>query len=183
MSISAPEDGSHPSAAEIDASERRSAGVIGLLIVDDIPETVDYLSKLFGGEPDISVLGVATNGDEAIEAARRLRPDVVLLDHLMPVKYGIDATPHIIRDQPTVAVIIMSVLGDADTVERAMQAGASRFLVKPFSSAELMSAIRNPRGNAPVGRRDDAPQPAGTPARAGRGRRLATVIIRAVHRV
>jgi pilus assembly protein CpaE len=115
---------------------------IKVLIVDDIPETRDHLSKLLGFESDVAVVGAAAGGPEAIEMANALKPDVVLMDINMPGMDGITATEKLAADVPTAAVIMMSVQGEADYLRRSMLAGAREFLVKPFSSDELTASIR-----------------------------------------
>jgi pilus assembly protein CpaE len=115
---------------------------IKVLIVDDIPETRDHLSKLLGFESDVEVVGAAAGGPEAIEMATALRPDVVLMDINMPGMDGITATEKLAAEVPNAAVIMMSVQGEADYLRRSMLAGAREFLVKPFSSDELTASIR-----------------------------------------
>jgi pilus assembly protein CpaE len=115
---------------------------IKVLIVDDIPETRDHLSKLLGFESDVEVVGTAPGGSEAIESALTLRPDVVLMDINMPGMDGITATERLATDVPTAAVVMMSVQGEADYLRRSMLAGAREFLVKPFSADELTASIR-----------------------------------------
>jgi len=115
---------------------------IKVLIVDDIPETRDHLSKLLGFESDVEVVGAAGGGAEAIELAGKVRPDVVLMDINMPGMDGITATEKLAAEVPTAAVIMMSVQGEADYLRRSMLAGAREFLVKPFSSDELTASIR-----------------------------------------
>jgi pilus assembly protein CpaE len=118
------------------------ADQIRVLIVDDIPETRDHLTKLLGFEADIEVVGAASSGAEAIELAGRLRPDVILMDINMPDMDGIMATEQLASRAPTSAVVMMSVQGEADYLRRSMLAGAREFLVKPFSSDELTASIR-----------------------------------------
>jgi len=118
------------------------ADQIRVLIVDDIPETRDHLAKLLGFEADVEVVGAAASGREAIEMAVRLSPDVVLMDINMPDMDGIAATEHLASEVPSAAVVMMSVQGEADYLRRSMLAGAREFLVKPFSSDELTSSIR-----------------------------------------
>ena len=115
---------------------------IKVLIVDDILETRDHLSKLLSFEADIDVVGVAASGAEAIERAVALAPDVVLMDINMPDMDGIAATELLAIKCPTTAVVMMSVQGEADYLRRSMLAGAREFLVKPFSSDELNASIR-----------------------------------------
>ncbi|MES2211168.1 MAG: response regulator [Chloroflexota bacterium] len=115
---------------------------IKVLIVDDILETRDHLSKLLSFEADIDVVGVAASGAEAIERAVALAPDVVLMDINMPDMDGIAATELLAAKCPSASVVMMSVQGEADYLRRSMLAGAREFLVKPFSSDELNASIR-----------------------------------------
>ncbi len=116
---------------------------IGVLIVDDIADTRDNLSKLLLFERDIEVVGTAGSGPEAIEMCRRLHPDVVLMDINMPDMDGIKAAEIINGEFPGMGLIMMSVQGEQDYLRRAMLAGAREFLVKPFSSDELVRSIRH----------------------------------------
>jgi pilus assembly protein CpaE len=115
---------------------------IRVLIVDDIPETRDHLTKLLGFEADVTVVGAAASGKEALELAAELAPDVVLMDINMPDMDGITATEQLALRVPGASVVMMSVQGEADYLRRSMLAGAREFLVKPFSSDELASSIR-----------------------------------------
>jgi pilus assembly protein CpaE len=115
---------------------------IRLLIVDDIPETRENLRKLLFFESDIDVVGAATNGEEGIEMAVELQPDIVLMDINMPGVDGITASERITQKVPFCQIIMMSVQGEADYLRRSMLAGAREFLIKPFSSDELVSSVR-----------------------------------------
>jgi pilus assembly protein CpaE len=118
------------------------ADPIRVLIVDDIPETRDHLTKLLGFESDIEVVGAAASGAQALELAAQLSPGVVLMDINMPDMDGITATERLSAEVPDAAVVMMSVQGEADYLRRSMLAGAREFLVKPFSSDELTASIR-----------------------------------------
>ncbi len=118
------------------------ADQIRVLIVDDISETRDHLTKLLGFESDIEVVGSAASGTEALRLAAELSPDVVLMDINMPDMDGITTTERLAAAAPTAAVVMMSVQGEADYLRRSMLAGAREFLVKPFSSDELTASIR-----------------------------------------
>ena len=118
------------------------ADQIRVLIVDDIPETRDHLTKLLGFESDIEVVGSAASGSEALRMATELPPDVILMDINMPDMDGIAATEKLSAQVPTASVVMMSVQGEADYLRRSMLAGAREFLVKPFSSDELTASIR-----------------------------------------
>ena len=114
---------------------------IRLLIVDDVPDTAQNVQKLLYFEHDIQVVGVAVNARDAIAKANALRPDVILMDINMPDMDGLRATEIILRQVPT-RVVIMSVQGDKEYLDRAMMAGARGFLVKPFSGEDLINKVR-----------------------------------------
>jgi pilus assembly protein CpaE len=116
---------------------------IGVLIVDDISDTRENLSKLLMFERDIEVVGTAGSGPEAIETCRRIHPDVLLLDINMPEMDGIKAAELISSEMPGIGIIMMSVQGEQDYLRRAMLAGAREFLIKPFSGDELVRSIRH----------------------------------------
>jgi pilus assembly protein CpaE len=116
--------------------------VIKVLIVDDIAETRDHLTKLLAFEQTVEVSGSAGSGEEAIQMAMDLRPDVVVMDINMPGMDGIAAAELISQRLPTVAIIMMSVHGEAEQMRRSLQAGAREFLVKPFSSDEFSETIK-----------------------------------------
>jgi pilus assembly protein CpaE len=118
------------------------ADQIRVLIVDDIAETRDHLTKLLGFESDIQVVGAAASGTEALALASQLAPDVVLMDINMPDMDGIATTEKLAAQAPAASVVMMSVQGEADYLRRSMLAGAREFLVKPFSSDELTASIR-----------------------------------------
>src|SRR3954452_18042628 len=113
------------------------ADQIRVLIVDDIPETRDHLTKLLGFESDIEVVGSAASGGEAIRMAAQLTPDGMLMDINMPVMDGTAATEKFSAEVPTAPLVMMSVQGEADYLRRSMLDGARESLVKPFSSEQL----------------------------------------------
>jgi pilus assembly protein CpaE len=115
---------------------------IRVVIVDDIAETREHLSKLLSFEADIAVVGAASSGEEAVEMTGRLSPDILLMDINMPGMDGIATTERISATFPATSIIMMSVQGEADYLRRSMLAGAREFLVKPFSSDELTASIR-----------------------------------------
>ena len=116
--------------------------MIKVLIVDDIAETRDHLTKLLAMEQTVEVAGSASSGEEAIQMAMDLRPDVVVMDINMPGMDGIAAAELISQRLPQVAIIMMSVHGEAEQMRRSLQAGAREFLVKPFSSDEFSETIK-----------------------------------------
>jgi pilus assembly protein CpaE len=118
------------------------ADQIKVVIVDDIAETRDHLSKLLSFEPDITVAGSVGSGQEALALAGNAPVDVLLLDINMPGMDGITTAEQLSLKVPTASIIMMSVQGEPDYLRRAMLAGAREFLVKPFSSDELAASIR-----------------------------------------
>ncbi len=115
---------------------------IRVLIVDDHGVVRQGLRMYLGSNPDFEIVGEARNGREAVDLARQLNPDVILMDLLMPGMDGIAATTEIRRELPDVEVIALtSVLEDA-AVSQAVRAGAIGYLLKDAESEELLSAIR-----------------------------------------
>jgi pilus assembly protein CpaE len=118
-------------------------GKIRVLIVDDISESRDNVAKLLRFEPDVEIVGTAESGEQAIELAAQLEPNIVLMDVNMPGMDGISATTRITSRHPNTAVIMMSVQNEPDFLRRSMMAGAREFLAKPFSLDELIESIRH----------------------------------------
>jgi len=120
----------------------RDAVTIRLLIADDHKVVRQGLRMVLELDPDLEVVGEASNGEEALRMVRRLEPDVVLMDLLMPVMSGIEATREIRRELPKVEVVALtSVLEDA-SVAGAIRAGAIGYLLKNTEADELRQALR-----------------------------------------
>lgn len=119
-----------------------SDDIIHVLIVDDVAEARENISKLLQFESDIEVVGAARSGSEALEMAREKEPEVVLMDINMPDMDGIQVTEALLQDVPYAQIIILSVQSEVDYVRRAMRAGASDFIAKPPSGDELIKSIR-----------------------------------------
>ncbi|MDQ2952075.1 MAG: response regulator [Chloroflexota bacterium] len=132
---------------------------IRILIVDDIADTRENLAKLIGFEPDMMVAGTAGGGQEAVNLAKKERPNVILMDINMPDMDGITATEIISNTVPESPIIMMSVQGEQDYLRRSMLAGAREFLVKPFSADELINSIRHVHELEKVRRQRYAPAP------------------------
>ena len=114
--------------------------MIRLLIVDDAPfirEIVRHAVR----NTDIEVIAEAEDGAEAVTLARELSPDVVLMDIVLPVKSGIDATREILEANPAIRVIAFSTNDHETIVVKALDAGCCSFIVKPFQANELIEAI------------------------------------------
>lgn len=119
-----------------------SAPRIRVLIVDDVPEARDNVQKLLQFAGDMQVVGQGGTGREAIDLARKLQPDIILMDVSMPEMDGITATQVITTQFPAVAVIMSSVQSDTETLRRSLQAGARDYLFKPYGLDELTGSIR-----------------------------------------
>lgn len=115
---------------------------IRVLIVDDVAETRENIRRLLQFEKDLEVVGTENSGRSGIEAARQLKPDVVLMDINMPDMDGITATERIRSLNPVTQIIMLSVQGDSNYMRRAMLAGARDFLTKPPAVDELIAALR-----------------------------------------
>jgi DNA-binding NarL/FixJ family response regulator len=114
---------------------------IRVLVVDDQALFREALVALLAVQPGIEVVGEAANGREAVEAARRLRPDVVLMDLRMPVLDGVGATRQLRVDHPAVRVLALTTFdGDAE-VFPALRAGAVGYLLKDATTERLVEAV------------------------------------------
>jgi DNA-binding NarL/FixJ family response regulator len=116
---------------------------ISLLITDDSQAALTGLKALLKGVADIQLLGEAAGGGEAIRLAERLQPDVILMDLQMPDMNGIEATRQIVQTSPHIAVLVLTMYDDDDSVFAAMQAGARGYLLKGTSKKEMLRAIRD----------------------------------------
>ena len=115
---------------------------IRVLIVDDHAVVRRGLRSLFQIEQDIVVAGEAANGIEAVEAAQSLKPDVVIMDLIMPDKGGAEATADILAQNPEIRIIVLTTFGTVDDMAKAIDAGAVGALLKTSDENELISAIR-----------------------------------------
>lgn len=119
-----------------------SGGKYRVLVVDDIPETRENIIRSLQFNDSIEVVGTASNGYQAIEMTRKLKPEVVIMDVNMPDMDGIHATAAIRKEVPSSQVIILTVQDDIDYMRNAMLAGARDFLTKPPMIDELNSAVQ-----------------------------------------
>ena len=116
--------------------------MITILIADDHPVVRSGLRGMLGGEPDITVVGEAASGAEAVAFVRSLRPQLVLMDLRMPGGDGAQATAEIVAlDQGTRVVVLTTHETDTDIL-RAVEAGAAGYLLKDSSRGDLLAAIR-----------------------------------------
>jgi len=113
-----------------------------LLLVDDHTIFREALRTMLRAETDIEVVGEAGNGRDAIDLARELSPDIIVLDVGMPDMNGIEATAAIVDRSPQIKVIALSTHSDRRFVAEMIKAGASGYVVKTAASSELLRAIR-----------------------------------------
>jgi DNA-binding NarL/FixJ family response regulator len=116
--------------------------VISVLIVDDQDLVREGLRMLLDAEPDICVAGEAGNGSQALAQARRLDPDVILMDVRMPEMDGIQATTQLVRSGCRARILMLTTFNLDEYVYHAMKAGASGFLLKDASREQLAGAVR-----------------------------------------
>ncbi|MCU7728479.1 response regulator transcription factor [Actinoplanes sp. KI2] len=114
---------------------------IRLLIADDHPVVRDGLGMLLDLEADVQVVGLATDGAEAVEMALKSHPDVVLMDLRMPVLSGIEAMRRILDQDPSIRFVVLTTYVDDDEIGEAFRAGALGYLTKDASRPEIHDAV------------------------------------------
>jgi DNA-binding NarL/FixJ family response regulator len=117
-------------------------GPIRLLVADDHPVVRDGLRGMLAGQPDLEVVGEAADGAEAVALAPRLRPDVVLMDLRMPGMDGVDAIRKLRTSFPDARILVLTTFDTDTDVVRAIEAGATGYLLKDTPREELVRAIR-----------------------------------------
>ena len=116
--------------------------MIKVLVCEDLELIRKCFVALLGFEPEISVVGEAANGQEALERLGALQPDVVLMDLRMPVMDGLAATGVIAKDFPNTRVVMLSSYNEQEDVLKCIEAGAAAYVLKVASTTELVSVIR-----------------------------------------
>lgn len=120
-----------------------------LLLVDDHPMVLDGLRTLIDSLRLADVVGEASNGEEAVELARELEPDLVIMDLHMPAMNGVEATRQILSSHPDTGILVLTMLEDDDSVFAAMRAGARGYLLKGASQEDIARAVTSvARGEA-----------------------------------
>ena len=116
--------------------------MIRVLLVDDQHLVREGFARLLRDVPDIQVVGEAADGTSAVAQSLSARPDLILMDVRMPGMDGVDATAHIVHDRPDARVLILTTFDLDEAVHRALEAGASGFLLKDTPYDQLLHAIR-----------------------------------------
>lgn len=126
---------------------------IKVLVVDDAPFIREVLCDICRSEGH-TVVGEADNGKLAVELALSLKPDIVLMDLVMPIKSGIEATKEILKVNPDQKIIACSTLDQNTMIMKAIEAGCIHYIVKPFQKADVVRALSlnlsNKKGEAPL---------------------------------
>lgn len=155
---------------------RQPGEVIRVILVDDIAQTRETIVRSLRFQEDIDIVATASNGLQAIQLVRQLKPDVVVMDVNMPDMDGITATANIKRDMPNTEIVILTVQDDLDYMRRAMLAGARDFLAKPPMIDELVQAVERAGAQARQNRQNRPAMAVTLPAQARRTRgRIVTV--------
>ena len=115
---------------------------IRIVLADDHAMMRDGLKALLEVQADLNVVGVAVNGREAVDCARRLKPDVMVMDVAMPELNGIEAARRIRELLPEAKIVTLSMHGTSEHIYRALQAGALGYLLKESAGEEVVAAIR-----------------------------------------
>src|SRR4051812_46699010 len=123
---------------------------VRVVIADDHPVFREGLQTVLADSPDLEVVAAVPDGAAAVQAAEEHRPDVVLMDLQMPGVGGLEATARIATGVPGVAVVVLTMNEDADTVFAALRAGARGYLIKEADAAEIAHAVRAVSAGAAV---------------------------------
>ena len=117
--------------------------MINVVLVDDHAVVRSGLRLLLDNQDDIEVVGEAGNAKDAIFRARALKPDVILLDVMLPGESGIDVLPNLLKESPDTKVLVLSMQDDPSYVREAFAAGASGYVLKEAADEEVVSAVRD----------------------------------------
>ena len=115
---------------------------IRILIADDHAVVRRGLRSILQIEKDFQIVGEASNGTEAVKMARELKPNVVIMDLIMPETSGGDATAQILAERPETRILLLTTFGTADDVAKALEAGAAGALMKTSDESAIIASIR-----------------------------------------
>lgn len=113
-----------------------------LIVADDAPEFRKSVRAMMALERDVEIIAVARDGQEAVDLAKKLKPDLILMDINMPRMDGLTAIRAVREVSPSTVCMIVSSADENETLRKAMQVGVREYLIKPFGPEELLAAIR-----------------------------------------
>lgn len=116
---------------------------ITILIADDQEEIRESIQEILELTNEFLIVGLASNGEDTIEKAKKLKPDVILMDINMPKLNGLEATEIISKEMPNIIVIIMSVQNETEYLKKAMMNGAKEYVIKPFDTEQIITTIND----------------------------------------
>jgi DNA-binding NarL/FixJ family response regulator len=121
-----------------------------ILIADDHPLLREALCQLFSNQKDMEIVGQAGNGEEAIDLAYKLKPDIIIMDIMMPKSDGLEASRRIKKIAPNTAILILTAYDDDNYVLGLLEAGATGYLMKSAKGQDLVEAVRAVRAGESV---------------------------------
>ena len=123
------------------SAEEAEPAELGFLICDDDDSIRAYLATIIGAEPGFRIIGHARDGYEVVAEARRLQPQVIILDLAMPRKSGLEALPELRRVAPGATIVVLSAFAAPEVIEEAMRQGAAHYIQKGPAITELLPMI------------------------------------------
>ena len=124
------------------SNQEEPLSITRVLIVDDQQLVRDGIASLLRMQEGINVVGTATNGQEAVEQAMTLQPEVILMDVRMPIMDGVEATVQILKQMSSSYILMLTTFDDDEYVRNALRAGARGYLLKDLPAQDLANAIR-----------------------------------------
>ncbi|MHA1527138.1 MAG: response regulator [Promethearchaeota archaeon] len=115
----------------------------GILVVDDAKFSRNQIKRVIDEIDNGEVIGEAENGNEAVLLYEKLKPDLITMDLVMPEKGGIQAIEEIIRMDKSAIIIVISAIGQSNSILEVTEKGAKEFIVKPFKPDELRKVLEN----------------------------------------